>query len=220
MDLVYRAGRLAGRIVFFLTVRKKILNAQAAQRAGGFVLAVTHLSHLEPFCASLINRRMIDWMTRKEFFKFRVVGWLLQGLNAFRVNRQGIPVKAVRTGIDRARKHRVVGICPEGGVRQGTGAAFRGGPIKRGCCSVALRANVPIVPCLMLGTDKLNRVGPWLPFKRARIWVAYGEAIYPPAGVRSTRATREELSQRIQAAYCELYAQLLRQYGLRDCDVP
>lgn len=220
MDLVYRAGRLAGQIVFFLTMRKQILNAQAPLRDGGFVLALTHLSHLEPFCASLINRRRIDWMTRKEFFRNRLIGWLLHCLNAFRVNRQGIPVSAVRTAIERARRRRVVGICPEGGVKKGASAAFRGGPIKRGCCTVALRANVPIIPCLMLGTDKLNQVGPWLPFKRARIWVAYGEPIHPPAGARSNRATRAELSQKLQTAYLNLYAQIQQQCGIRDCDVP
>jgi 1-acyl-sn-glycerol-3-phosphate acyltransferase len=220
MDLVYRAGRLAGQIVFFLTMRKQVLNAQIPQREGGFVLALTHLSHVEPFCASVIIRRRIDWMTRKEFFKNRLVGWFLCRLNAFRVNRQGIPVSAVRIAIARARRQRVVGICPEGGVRQGPDAAFRGGPIKRGCCSVALRASVPIIPCLMLGTDKLNKVGPWLPFKRARIWVAYGEPIHPPAGARSNRATRARLSQKLQAAYVNLYAQMRQQYGIRDCDVP
>jgi len=220
MDLVYRAGKVAGQIVFFLTMRKKVLNAHAAPRAGGYVLALTHLSHLEPFCASLISRRAIDWMTRKEFFKYHMVEWFLHRLNAFRVNRQGIPVSAIRTAIERARKNRVVGICPEGGVRQGRSAAFRGGPIKRGCCTVALRANVPIVPCLMLGTDKLNAVKPWLPFKRGRIWVAYGQPIHPPAGMRSTRASRAELSRKIQSAYCQLYSELQQHYGIRDCDVP
>jgi len=219
MELFYRTSRLAGQIIFFLTMRKKVLNAQAAQRAGGYVLALTHLSHLEPFCASLINRRHIDWMTRKEFFKYRLVSQILYWSNAFRVNRQGIPVSSVRIAIDRARKGRVVGICPEGGVKQGADSAFRGGSIKRGCCSVALRANVPIVPCVMLGTDKLNAVGPWLPFKRAKIWVAYGEAIYPPAGLKSTRASRAKLSEQIQSAYRELYARLCEQYGIRDCDV-
>ena len=220
MELLYRTGRLVGRIIFFLTVRRHVLNAQAAQRLGGFVLAVTHLSHLEPFCACILNRRRIDWMTRKEFFKYRLVGSLLQACNAFSVNRQGIPVSAVRIAIERAREGRVVGICPEGGVRQGPKAAFRGGPIKMGCCSVALRAGVPIVPCLMLGTDKLNSPGPWLPFRHARIWVAYGEAIHPPVGVKSSRASRARLAAEITLAYRKLYEQLQQQFGIRDCDVP
>src|SRR5260221_12642553 len=143
-------------------MRSHVVNPQAAERQGGCVLALTHLSHLEPMCASVLIRRPIDWMTRKEFFKFRAIGWLLRGCNAFCVNRQGIPVAAVRMAIERAKRGRMVGICPEGGVAQGANSALRGSAIKKGCCSVSIRANVPILPCIMLGTNDLNRVGPWL----------------------------------------------------------
>jgi 1-acyl-sn-glycerol-3-phosphate acyltransferase len=72
----------------------------------------------------------------------------------------------------------------------------------------------------MLGTDKLNRVGPWLPFKRAQIWLAYGEPIHPPAGMKSTRASREALAARLVSSYGQLYAELRTQYGICDSDVP
>jgi 1-acyl-sn-glycerol-3-phosphate acyltransferase len=220
MDLLYRISRLAGRFTFLCTMRAHVLNAQRAERDGGYVLALTHLSHLEPMCASILSQRRIDWMTRKEFFKYKLIAAYLRACNAFRVDRQGIPVSAIRVAIDRARRGRAVGICPEGGVTQGARAAFRGGAIKKGCCTVALRAGVPIVPCVMLGTDKLNRIGPWLPFKHAQIWVAYGEPIYPPAGSKSTRASREALSALLVASYISLYAELREHYGISDTTVP
>jgi 1-acyl-sn-glycerol-3-phosphate acyltransferase len=219
MTWTYRAARLVGRFIFFCTVRTHVLDPHLARREGGFILALTHLSHIEPLAAGVLLDRPIDWMARKEFFKYRLVGTLLYAMSAFKVDRQGVSVSAVRTAIERARRGRVVGICPEGGVACGAAAAFRGGPIKRGFASVAIRAGVPIVPCVMLGTDKLNRVGPWLPAKRATIWVAYGEAIFPPAGATSTRAARAALAARLSAAYQELYARLRERYGIRDEDV-
>jgi 1-acyl-sn-glycerol-3-phosphate acyltransferase len=66
----------------------------------------------------------------------------------------------------------------------------------------------------MLGTEKLNAIGPWLPMLQAKIWVAYGRPIYPPAGVKSTRASRRELSERLAIAYRELYGRLCSQFGL------
>jgi 1-acyl-sn-glycerol-3-phosphate acyltransferase len=220
MDLLYRISRLAGRFTFLCTMRAHVLNAHQAEREGGYILALTHLSHLEPMCASVLSQRPIDWMTRKEFFKYRPIAAYLRACNAFLVNRQGIPVSSIRTAIERARQGRAVGICPEGGVTHGVQAAIRGGKIKKGCCSVALRSGVPIVPCVMLGTDKLNRVGPWLPFKRAEIWVAYGLPIYPPAGTKSTRASREALSETLVSAFGELYAELRERYGICDSTVP
>lgn len=220
MGVFYRVSWSLGRFAFLCTMRTHLLGAERANLRGGYVLALTHLSHIEPMAACVLSRRPIDWMTRKEFFKYRVVSWYLKMCNAFRVNRQGIPVSAVRSAIERARRGRVVGICPEGGVARGAAAAVRGGAIKRGCCSVAVRGGVPIVPCVMLGTHELNRVGPWLPFKRAKIWVAYGEAIYPPAGARSTRAVRRAMSEQLSEAYRSLYAQLRATYGIDDSWVP
>jgi 1-acyl-sn-glycerol-3-phosphate acyltransferase len=220
MDLLYRISRVGGRFTFFCTMRAHVLHAQRAEREGGYVLALTHLSHLEPMCASILSQRRIHWMTRKEFFKYRLISAYLRACNAFRVDRQGIPVSAVRQAIQRAQHGHAVGICPEGGVTQGAQAAIRGGAIKKGCCTVALRASVPILPCVMLGTDKLNRVGPWLPFKRAQIWLAYGEPIHPPAGMKSTRASREALAARLVSSYGQLYAELRTQYGICDSDVP
>ena len=48
----------------------------------------------------------------------------------------------------------------------------------------------------------------------------YGEPIHPPAGVRSTRATRRALAERIVRSYQEVYAQLRERHGIADGDVP
>ena len=219
MSLFYRAGVGAARIVFWICIRRHVTNPQATERQGGFVLAVTHLSHLEPFCASVFNRREIDWMTRKEFYRYRPFAWGLHLVNAFVVNRQGVPVSSIRKAIARVRAGRVVGIFPEGGVKKGADAAFRGGPIKRGACSVAIHTGAPIVPCVMVGTDKLNAVMPWIPWRRATVWVAYGDPI-PPTAARSTRAARHEMADRLSRAFQDLYAKLCAEHAIADSNVP
>ena len=93
---------------------------------------------------------------------------------------------------------------------------FRGGPMKRGACVIAIRAGVPIVPCVVLGTEHLNRVPPWLPFKRARVWVAYGEPIHPPPASLHRRAARFEMAEKLQVEVKRTYEELLAKSGLRD----
>jgi len=220
IPLIYRVSRALGKFTFLCTMNTHVLHPEIPDRDGPFILSVTHLSHLEPLCAAVLVRRKIDWMTRKEFYKFRICDWYLHAIDAFKVNRQGIPVSAIRTAIARLRMGRIVGICPEGGVVHGPEAAVRGGPIKRGVCSVAIRAGVPIVPCVMLGTHELNRITPWLPFKHATIWVSYGQPIHPPAGIKSTRAARHALSDQLVRAYQDLYAELRETYKLSDSWVP
>jgi 1-acyl-sn-glycerol-3-phosphate acyltransferase len=220
VPLTYRFSKAFGQFTFLCTMNTHVLHPEIPERTGPFILAVTHLSHIEPLCTSVLVRRKIDWMTRKEFYTWRICDAYLRAIDAIKVNRQGIPVAAVRTAIERLRMGRVLGICPEGGVVHGTEAAIRGGPIKRGVCSAAIRAGVPIVPCVILGTHKLNKVGPWLPFKHATIWVSYGPPIHPPAGIRSTRATRHALADQLVRAYQDLYVELRGTYNIADSEIP
>lgn len=215
----YYACRATGRFIFFCTMRLWQIRPELGDREGGYLLALTHLGHLDPFCSSILLRRPMHWMTRREFFVNRIYGWLLSRAGAFPVNRQGIPVRAIRRAIGYARDGRIVGICPEGGRKLGADAAVRGGRIRKGVCSIAIRAGVPIVPCVMVGTHDLSRVGPWLPFKRARLWVAYGEAIHPPPGP-STREKRERLREQLSETYQRLYREVCDRYGIDDAWTP
>jgi 1-acyl-sn-glycerol-3-phosphate acyltransferase len=217
--LLYRAGRAAGKCVFFFTIRQHLLRANVPDRDGGYILALTHLGHVDPLCSSVILPRSIRWMARKEFFNNWFGAWVLSACGAFSVNRQGVPVSAIRRAIEHARRGEVVGICPEGGRTFGVNAAFRGGRIKKGVCSVAIRSGVPVIPCVMLGTPELNHIGPWLPAKRGKLWVAYGEPVQPPPG-KSTRAKREALREQISAAYVKLYQEIRVQFGVQDAAVP
>src|SRR5689334_7812348 len=113
MSPLYRLGHWIGRFIFFRTMHSEVINALAVRRTTGYVLAVTHVSHLEPMCLSILNHRPIDRITRKEFFRFRAIGWLLYALGAIKINRQGIPVSSIREVIARARAGRTIGICPE-----------------------------------------------------------------------------------------------------------
>ena len=218
-SLFYNSSVAFGRFIFWQTMRLHLIRPELADRQGGYVLALTHLGNVDPFCSCVVQRRPIRWMTRKEFFRFPPFRWYLDRVGAFSVNRQGIPVSAVRKAIRLAREGNVVGICPEGGVKRKSEAAFRGGKIKKGVCSVAIRSGVPVIPCVMLGTPELNRVGPWLPFKNARLWIAYGEPLSPPQGP-STRAKREAMRDELSAAYVKLYAELCHRFELDDARVP
>jgi 1-acyl-sn-glycerol-3-phosphate acyltransferase len=123
--LVYRLCWLGGKWVQLNTLRVRVLNREMLDTPGGYQLACSHLSHLEPFVLSMVARRPIDWMTRIEFYRRPMISWLLTRLSAIPVRRQGCSASAVRTAIQRVKAGRVVGICPEGGVLTGSESACR-----------------------------------------------------------------------------------------------
>ena len=208
------------KIIFLQTMRVFSVNTTVLNRQGGYVLAVTHISHMEVVCASLMTRRQVRWITRKEFYCNRVLTWLFDAMGCLKINRTGIPASTVRAAINAARCGDIIGIFPEGGVVAGAQLVIRGGPVKRGMCSIAIHGGVPIIPCVVLGTEKLKRIRPWLPGRSGKLWIAFGEPIYPTPGTISTRATRMELADRVGVSFRQLYQKLLLQYGISDSDVP
>ncbi len=219
MNIVYAVAQALGRFVKFNCLRVVVLHGERAPSTGGYVLACTHLSHLEPCILSFMMHRPIDWMARIEFYRYHLCVSLLDALDAFPVDRQGISVSAVRTAIRRVREGRIVGIFPEGGVVHGAESAVRGGGIKRGACVVAYRSAAPVVPVVVVGTDKLNRVGPWLPFRRGRVWMIFGEPIHPRLAEPRRRVARELMARDLQAAFQSLFGELCSSCGIDEREV-
>lgn len=217
--MFYRFVRHFAGVVFSHTLRIGALGLEAADRPGGWLLACSHISHLDPFCASALLPRRVGWMARIEFYQCGWTSRLLDWLHAFPVNRQGVPVRAIKTALARLKRGEVVGLFPEGEIKAGAGSVLRGGAIKRGVCLLAAHSGRPVLPCVILGTEKLNAVKPWLPGRRGRLWIACGDFIEPVVGP-DRRAARAEMAARIEQAFIALYARLRQEHGLDDSVVP
>jgi 1-acyl-sn-glycerol-3-phosphate acyltransferase len=217
--MIYWPARTFFRVVMRCTLRMRTRGLAAAARRGGYILACSHVSHLDPLCLSSLLPRRIGWMARIEFYRHPLIARLMHAASAFPVNRQGVPVRAIREAIARLRSGEVVGVFPEGEIKTGAASVLRGGPIKRGVCLLAQRTGRPVLPCLILGTEKLNAVEPWMPFLRGRLWVACGEFIEPVPGP-DRRAARAEMAAKIEAALRQLYADTRRDFGLEDSVLP
>ena len=221
----YHLGRLASQTARYLPLRIEVVRPELVRRQGPFILAVTHLSHLEPCIVSMVVERKIDWIARLEFYRWFVFRAKLALLDAIPVNRFGVPVSAIRTALERLRCGRIVGIFPEGGVTAGRDFVCRGGPMKRGACLLSIRSGVPIIPCVVLGTHELNAVGPWIPFKtipfrRTPLWMAFGEPIEPPRGEMKSRDARTQQAAALQQAFAGLYAELRERFEIPEESVP
>jgi len=217
--LIYSLCWLIGRFVYICTMNLYVIGRKVPDRRGPYILAVTHLSHLEPAIVSLVVHRRIDWVARTECYCNRFTAWLLRMLGAIKVNRQGVPVSTIRTSLERLRQGRVVGIFPEGGVSRGKASMVNGGPLKYGVCLLACRAQVPIIPVVVVGVHELMRVEPWLPFKQAHVWLAFGKPIPPLDAGRTIvdrRAACRALGDQLRAAMQALHSELCERYKLGD----
>jgi 1-acyl-sn-glycerol-3-phosphate acyltransferase len=177
------------------------------------------VSHLDPFCLGALWPRPVSWMARVEFYRRGWSARAMRWLHAFPVHRQGVPVSAIREALRRLAAGEVVGLFPEGEIMSGRASVLRGGRIKRGVCLLAARSGRPVLPCLVLGTEQLNRVEPWLPAWRGRLWVAVGDCIPPVIGP-DRRAARAQMAAELERAFVQLYAQARAHWQLPDSILP
>src|SRR5207253_8011803 len=165
-----------------------VTGSEHVNRAGGFLLASNHISHFDPFIISSAVRRKIDWMAMAEFFPLPIVGLFLRAVDAFPAARDRADRKTIRSAIDRLKDGRIVGVFPEEGIRDGAHSLLEGAPLRAGASTLAHIAGVPILPCVIIGSDRLYSKRSWLPLRRTAIWLAFGDPISHLSGLPKSDA--------------------------------
>ncbi len=197
-------------------VRLQIWRAPGAvEPDGAAVLVANHISHFDPLFLAIAFDRTIDWMTTKEFYANRLAAAWLRAVNTFPVDRSHPDRRALRLGVERLRGRRVVGVFPEGGIRAGATSILGGAAPKSGATALARLAGVPIVPCIVLGTDRLYAKRSWWPGPpRIPIWTTIG-APFPISDLDG-----EEADTRMAEALRELAVATIAHFDLGPDDLP
>jgi len=218
-SLANRAAALFMKLLFGYSSRIRVIGRENANRAGGFLLAANHISHFDPFIISSVVRRKIDWMAMAEFFPYPLLGHFLRAVDAFPADRDRANRKTIRTAIERLKHGRIVGVFPEGGIRDGARSLLEGASPRRGTSTLAHIAGVPILPCVIVGSDRLYSKESWFSLRRAPIWMAFGDPIAHFPNLEKL-AARERIERELAAAFKNLYSELQQTFRLTPADLP
>jgi len=207
------------KVLFGYSSRIHVVGWDYTNRAGGFLLASNHISHFDPPIISSVVRRKIDWMAMAEFFPIPGLGHFLRAVDALPAARERADRKTIRSAIERLKDGRIVGVFPEGGIRDGAQSLLEGAPVRAGASILAHMAGVPIVPCVILGSDRLYAKKNWLPLRRTPVWIAFGQAISHFPELEKSVA-RARIEQELIDGFQRLYAELRRKFQLTRDDLP
>ncbi len=174
---------------------------------GGAVVAINHTGYLDFTFAGLPfynhrPRRLVRFMAKQEVFDHPVTGPVMRKLRHIPVDRASgaasfdAAVRALKTG-------ELVGVYPEATISR----SFELKEFKSGAARMAIAADVPIVPHIVWGAQRIwTKDHPkkmWRP--RVPISVAVGEPILPtlPATELTAllRSRMQHLLQQVQDAY-------------------
>src|SRR2546425_12583228 len=220
-SIANRTAALSMKLLFGYSSRIYVVDCEHINRTGGFLLASNHISHFDPPIISSVARRKIDWMAMAEFFPIPGLGHFLRAVDAFPAARDRADRKTIRSAIERLKNGRIVGVFPEGGIRDGARSLLEGAPLRPGASTLAHIAGVPILPCVIVGSDRLYSTKRWLPTsgRRTPVWIAFGDPISHFPGLEKSEA-RTRIEFELAAAFKSLYAELQQTFHLTSDDLP
>ena len=163
--------------------RGRIYGAEFVPRRGPLVVVSNHASDFDPPIVSCCVRRPVAYMAKEELFRVPVLKQAIRLYGAYPVKRGSADRSAIREAMAALDKGWAAGIFLQG---TRTSDARIPNP-KLGAALIAAKAQAPLIPVSLWGTEKIIHKGSPFP-QPVPITVRIGQPIAPP---RTT--DREEL---------------------------
>jgi 1-acyl-sn-glycerol-3-phosphate acyltransferase len=176
-------------------------------RTGGAVVAINHTSYFDFTFAGLPAYqqhlgRKVRFMAKKEVFDSKVTGPIMRSLRHIEVDRDS-GADSFEQACRALKNGELVGVYPEATISR----SFEIKEFKSGAARMAIAADVPIVPHIVWGAQRIWTKGHprkmWRP--KVPISVAVGEPIMPtlpPTELTALLHSRmQHLLERVQDAY-------------------
>jgi 1-acyl-sn-glycerol-3-phosphate acyltransferase len=196
---VYRIVHALTRLFFKIYGRWEIIHYRKLPRTGAVIAACNHVSYLDPMMVGSAITRECAFMARQDLWRRRWLGWLLEKLGSFRVDRGRPDRGAIRKSLDALRRGLCLVIFPEGG-RSPDGKLQRA---EAGVALIVQKSGAPVVPIAVIGSEIMLPAGQKR-LKRTRLAVVFGDAIY---------FTPDSPRQEILGAVMRAIAELLSAHG-------
>lgn len=206
VEPVYRTIIGLARTVFFVEGLKfTVKGDEHIPARGGAVLAVNHTGYMDFTYAGLPVRtpkRYIRFMAKKEVFDDKISGPIMRALKHIPVDR-GAGADSYQAAVEYLRRGELVGVYPEATISR----SFEIKDLKSGAARMAIEADVPIIPIIIWGAQRVWTKG--FPKRLGRtntpINIVVGAPIQPyePAAelTAQLRSTMQELLLQAQQDY-------------------
>ncbi|GGV22255.1 1-acyl-sn-glycerol-3-phosphate acyltransferase [Streptomyces longisporoflavus] len=194
-----------------LMFRPRIEGLEHIPETGAAIVAGNHLSFSDHFLMPAIIKRRITFLAKAEYFtgpglRGRLTATFFRSAGQIPVDRSGREAgrAAIREGLGVLSKGELLGIYPEG-TRSHDGRLYKG---KVGVAAMALKAQVPVIPCAMIGTFEAQPPGQKVPnFQKVSIRFGAPLDFSRYAGMENEKAVLRAVTDEIMYAILGLSGQ-------------
>ncbi|MEO0707009.1 MAG: lysophospholipid acyltransferase family protein [Cyanobacteria bacterium J06649_5] len=155
--------------------RGRIYGAKKVPRKGPLIVVANHASNVDPPLLANCMRRPVSFMAKESLFQVPVLAPAIRAYGAYPVKRGSADRSAIREAMKQLENGWAVGIFLQG-VRTPDGRVTSP---KLGAAMIAAKAQVPLLPVSLWGTEKILGKGSSFP-KPSAVTVRIGEPIAPP----------------------------------------
>jgi len=121
---------------------------------GPVILVSNHRSGLDPVILSVVTLRRVRFLMAREYYAIPVLHSIFRALGCIPVNRDGNDLAATKAALRALRGGEVIGIFPQGGIRE-EGSSMEGKP---GIALLAMRTAAPVFPFHVSGSPHFHSV--------------------------------------------------------------
>ena len=179
-------------------LRGRIYGAKKVPARGPLIIVANHASNFDPPLLSSCMRRPVSFMAKESLFQVPVLAPAIRVYGAYPVKRGSADRSAIRAALKQLENGWAVGIFLQG-VRTPDGQITEP---KLGAALIAAKAQVPLLPVSLWGTQQILQKGSVLP-RPAAVTVRIGEVIAPPAtkAKAELRAVTQRCTDEIHALH-------------------
>lgn len=193
---IYRACEIVAQFLVRATgTRITFMGEQNIPAQGGAVIAINHTSYVDFLPAGLALRRRhrrLRFMIKAEMQRVKIVNFLIKKNGAIPVDRSS-GADAYASAVQALRDGELVAVYPEATISR----SFELKDFKSGAARMAIEAEVPIVPLIVWGAQRIWTKGlpRQLGHKKVPVTVAVGEPVRSAQDVaRTNEVLRESMA--------------------------
>ncbi|WP_300680052.1 lysophospholipid acyltransferase family protein [Nocardioides sp.] len=196
------------------TTKQRWEGAENIPTSGGVILAMNHVSHIDPLTAAHItwdHGRLSRYLAKASLFKIKVVGPVLRAAGQIPVERASAGADALKAAIDAVNDGKLIVVYVEGSITKDPD----GWPMvgKSGAARIALATGAPVIPVGQWGAQFLfnGYEKKFRPFPRKLVQMKVGTPIDLSDLEHSDRPAVEDVNlatDRIMSAIVGLVADI------------
>lgn len=153
-SVIYEILRPIVTVLFKTVLPVRYHNAERLNLDAPYIVMGNHQSMMDVFVAALpIKRYQVQYIGKKELWKYKWLGKILYSMNMIPVDRHNTDMEAMRACMRVTREGGILGIFPEG-TRSKDGVME---DLESGVAMIALRSKVPLIPVYIAGKVRLFR---------------------------------------------------------------